>query len=277
METVYIDKHADLVAECRTGSRKAQFEIYKLYAAAMYNVALRIVNDDAEAEDVLQEAFLDAFNRIADFRQETTFGLWLKQIVINRSINYLRKRKLETVSVDEVEVADEQDPDFEETQLKVEAIKSAMAELPDGYRVVLSLYLFEGLTQDGIIYTLDVNEELEDMVRENFAKSPLNSKIEYILGDAQQSLAQLNETFDLVFIDADKKNNGTYYDLVFDRVRSGGLMIVDNVLWSGKIVSNAQDKDTKNISSFNDKINEDQRVEKLILPVRDGLFVIRKK
>ena len=90
-------------------------------------------------------------------------------------------------------------------------------------------------------------------------------------------MTQLNETFDLVFIDADKKNNGTYYDLVFDRVRSGGLIIVDNVLWSGKIVNNAQDKDTKNISSFNDKINEDQRVEKLILPVRDGLFVIRKK
>jgi len=140
-----------------------------------------------------------------------------------------------------------------------------------------TLCLAEGLTQDGIIYTLDINEELEDMVRENFAKSPLNSKIEYILGDAQQSLNQLNESFDLVFIDADKKNNGTYYDLVFDRVRSGGLIIVDNVLWSGKIVNNAQDKDTKNISSFNDKINEDQRVEKLILPVRDGLFVIRKK
>lgn len=140
-----------------------------------------------------------------------------------------------------------------------------------------TLCLAEGLTQDGIIYTLDINEELEDMVRENFAKSPLNAKIKYILGDAQQSAAQLNETFDLVFIDADKKNNGTYYDLIFDRVRSGGLIIVDNVLWSGKIVNNAQDKDTKNISSFNDKINEDKRVEKLILPVRDGLFVIRKK
>jgi predicted O-methyltransferase YrrM len=140
-----------------------------------------------------------------------------------------------------------------------------------------TLCLAEGLTQDGIIYTLDINEELEDMIRENFAKSSLSAKIKYILGDAQQSLAQLNETFDLVFIDADKKNNGTYYDLIFDRVRSGGLIIVDNVLWSGKIVNNAQDKDTKNISSFNDKINEDQRVEKLILPVRDGLFVIRKK
>lgn len=140
-----------------------------------------------------------------------------------------------------------------------------------------TLCLAEGLTHDGIIYTLDINEELEDMVRENFAKSPLNTKIKYILGDAQKSIAQLQETFDLVFIDADKKNNGTYYDLIFDRVRSGGLIIVDNVLWSGKIVNNAQDKDTKNISSFNDKINEDLRVEKLILPVRDGLFVIRKK
>lgn len=140
-----------------------------------------------------------------------------------------------------------------------------------------TLCLAEGLTQDGIIYTLDINEELEEMVRGNFAKSPLNAKIKYILGDAQQSIAQLNETFDLVFIDADKKNNGTYYDLIFDRVRSGGLIIVDNVLWSGKILNKAQDKDTKNISSFNDKINEDQRVEKLILPVRDGLFVIRKK
>lgn len=158
LETVYIDKHADLVAECRKGSRKAQFEIYKLYATAMYNVALRIVNDDAEAEDVLQEAFLDAFNRMADFRQETTFGLWLKQIVINRSINYLRKRKMETVSVDEVDVADEQEPDLEEAHLKVEAIRSAMAELPDGYRVVLSLYLFEGYDHEEIAHILKITE-----------------------------------------------------------------------------------------------------------------------
>lgn len=140
-----------------------------------------------------------------------------------------------------------------------------------------TLCLAEGLTEEGIIYTLDINAELEDMVRENFAKSPLNSKINYIIGDAQKSLKNINETFDLVFIDADKKNNGTYYNLIFDQVRAGGLIIVDNVLWSGKIVNNAQDKDTKNISSFNDKINEDNRVEKLILPVRDGLFVIRKK
>lgn len=141
-----------------------------------------------------------------------------------------------------------------------------------------TLCLAEGLTADGIIYTLDINAELEDMVRRNFAKSPLNHKIQYLIGDAQQSIKSLkNEVFDLVFIDADKKNNGTYFDLIFDQVKPGGIIIVDNVLWSGKILNKAQDKDTKNISSFNDQIAADNRVEKLILPVRDGLFVIRKK
>jgi len=140
-----------------------------------------------------------------------------------------------------------------------------------------TLCLAEGLTADGIIYTLDINAELEDMVRSNFAKSPLNSKIKYIIGDAQQSLKGITEIFDMVFIDADKKNNGTYYDLVFDKVRAGGIIIVDNVLWGGKVLEKIQDKDTKNISRFNDTVNADQRVEKLILPVRDGLLLIRKK
>ena len=140
-----------------------------------------------------------------------------------------------------------------------------------------TLCLAEGLTTDGVIYTLDKNVELEDMVRANFTKSSLNDKIKYIIGDAQKSLQEITEIFDLVFIDADKKNNSTYYDLIFEQVRAGGLIIVDNVLWSGKVIDNAQDKDTKKISAFNNKIKEDQRVEKLILPVRDGLFVIRKK
>ncbi|WP_443937152.1 O-methyltransferase [Pedobacter sp. MW01-1-1] len=139
-----------------------------------------------------------------------------------------------------------------------------------------TLCLAEGLSNDGIIYTLDINVELEDMVRNHFAQSPYNDQIQYILGDANQSINHLNEVFDLVFIDADKKNNGTYYDLIFDRVRPGGLIIVDNVLWSGKVLQTKQDKDTQNITNFNDKIAADKRVEKLILPVRDGLFVIRK-
>lgn len=140
-----------------------------------------------------------------------------------------------------------------------------------------TLCLAEGLTKDGKLYTLDINVELEDMVRNNFEKSAYNSQIDYILGDATRTINQLDETFDLVFIDADKKNNGTYYDLIFDRIRPGGIIIVDNVLWSGKVLQDKQDKDTKNITNFNDKIAADERVEKLILPVRDGLFVIRKK
>ena len=140
-----------------------------------------------------------------------------------------------------------------------------------------TLCLAEGLQKEGLIYTLDINEELEDMVRGYFAESGEGDKIRYILGDATETVQQLGETFDLVFIDADKKNNGNYYDLIFDQVRPGGLIIVDNVLWSGKVLNTNPDKDTRNINNFNDKVAADNRVEKLILPVRDGLFIIRKK
>jgi caffeoyl-CoA O-methyltransferase len=140
-----------------------------------------------------------------------------------------------------------------------------------------TLCLAEGLATDGILFTLDINVELEDRVRGYFADSAYNDQIKYILGDATQTVNTLDEQFDLVFIDADKKNNGTYYNLIFDKVRAGGLIIIDNVLWSGKVLTNQQDKDTKNISTFNDKVAADQRVEKLILPVRDGLFIVRKK
>ena len=143
----------------------------------MLNVAFRIVGNIADAEDVLQESFLDAFKRINDFRQETTFGLWLKQIVINRAINYLRKRKMELVGLDDVEIADVPDTDFEETQLKVDAIKAAVAELPDGYRVVLTLYLFEGYDHEEIAHILKITENTS---RSQYmrAKRKLNSLLE---------------------------------------------------------------------------------------------------
>lgn len=158
METVYIDKNVGLVNDCRKGSRKAQFELYKLYERAMYSAALRIVNDEAEAEDVLQEAFLEAFTRIVDFRGDTTFGLWLKQIVINKSINCLRKRKSEFVSLDGLEIADEADDSQEDLSWKVEEIKAAVRLLPDGYRVVLTLYLFEGYDHEEIAHILKITE-----------------------------------------------------------------------------------------------------------------------
>ena len=140
-----------------------------------------------------------------------------------------------------------------------------------------TLCLAEGLTEDGLLYTIDVNEELEERVRAYFKSSQLGNKIVYHIGQAVEVIPTLNDSFDLVFIDADKKNNGVYYDMVFDKVAKGGLIIVDNVLWHGKIAAGAKDKDTQNISTFNDKVTNDHRVEKLILPVRDGLLIIRKK
>lgn len=140
-----------------------------------------------------------------------------------------------------------------------------------------TLCFAEGLPTDGKIITLDINEELEERVRGYFNASDFNHQIDYRIGDAKESIAQLNEVFDMVFIDADKKNNGTYYHLVFDKVRSGGIIIIDNVLWSGKVLTNINDNDTSNIHTFNEMVATDKRVEKLILPLRDGLYIVRKK
>ncbi len=140
-----------------------------------------------------------------------------------------------------------------------------------------TLCLAEGLTEDGVLHTIDINQELESMVRENFQKSAFNTQIKYHLGNALEIIPTLDEVFDLVFIDADKKNNANYYQLVFDKVRPGGMIVVDNVLWSGKVLHGITDKDTVEIKKFNEMVHQDARVEKLILPVRDGLFIIRKK
>jgi len=141
-----------------------------------------------------------------------------------------------------------------------------------------TLCLAEGLSEDGILHTIDINAELEDMVRASFLKSGLGPKIKYHIGNALEIIPNLNEVFDLIFIDADKKNNESYYKLTFDKLRSGGLIIVDNVLWSGKVIGDKKtDSATTFISNFNEMVSSDPRVEKLILPVRDGIYLIRKK
>ncbi len=160
LEAIFIDKHHHLVTACKTGDRKAHYELYKLYSKAMFNISLRMLNNYDEAQDVLQEAFVDAFNRIKDFRQETTFGLWLKQIVIHRSINALRKRKIEFTDIDEVDVADDRSEEADEDDIifKVQEIKEAIKLLPEGYRVVLSLYLLEGYDHEEIAQILKISE-----------------------------------------------------------------------------------------------------------------------
>ena len=161
MEAIYVDKHYNLVVECKQGSKKACYELYRLYSKAMLNVAFRIVGNIGEAEDVLQEAFLDAFNKVKDFRQDTTFGLWLKQIVVNRSINLLRKRRLELVELegDHLEnIPEEENEDEDDIQYQVAMVKEGMKQLPDGYRVVLSLYLLEGYDHEEISQILNISE-----------------------------------------------------------------------------------------------------------------------
>lgn len=161
METLYVDKHYQLVAECRQGSRQACHALYRLYAKAMLNVAFRVVGNVAEAEDVVQEAFLDAFGRIKDFRQETTFGLWLKQIVVHRAINLLRKRKMAWAEMEDGElenIPDEEMEDDEDVHYKAAQVKQAMNELPEGYRLVVSLYLLEGYDHEEIGQILNISE-----------------------------------------------------------------------------------------------------------------------
>ena len=142
-----------------------------------------------------------------------------------------------------------------------------------------ALCMAEGLASDGKLITLDINEELEDQVQGYFDESPYKDQIDYRIGNAMDLIPSIDEELDLVFIDADKKNYFNYYKLVFDKVRPGGFIIADNVLWSGKVVQTEKkiDKDTQAILDFNRWVQGDDRVENVLFPVRDGLMVVRKK
>ncbi|MEI6488430.1 MAG: O-methyltransferase [Bacteroidota bacterium] len=142
-----------------------------------------------------------------------------------------------------------------------------------------AICLAQGLIEGGELHTIDINEELEKMVRGFFSEAGFNQKINYYIGNALEIIPSINKIYDIVFIDADKKNYANYYDLVFDNVKSGGYIIADNVLWSGKVVDSfdKMDADTKAIDAFNKKVNDDSRVENMLLPIRDGLMIARKK
>ena len=144
-----------------------------------------------------------------------------------------------------------------------------------GYAAISMAY---GLAEGGVVNTIDVNDELEDFTRGFIEKSGLQERVVFHVGDACEIIPRLNETFDLVFIDADKREYSEYYRLVFDKVRVGGLIIADDVLWDGKVADpNVKpDAQTKGILDFNDMIQADPRVENLLLPIRHGLMVIRK-
>ena len=144
-----------------------------------------------------------------------------------------------------------------------------------------ALCLAEGLAEGGRLITIEHNDEMEDSIRRNLALSPLGDKIELVIGDAKEWLAQQEKGagFDLVFIDADKKEYSDYLDLVLPLMRDGGWILADNTLWDGHIVEEAYDKDRQTVAlrAFNDKVANDERLEKVILPLRDGLTIIRVK
>lgn len=174
--------HQELIERCMRGDQDAHYRIYKLYSKAMFNSAIRIVGDDDEAEDVLQEAFISAFRNLDKYRGDATFGTWLKRIVINKAINAVRKRRFEVLSEEnETEIPDIEEDIVYKPEVTIENVKKAMNTLPDGYRTVLSLYLLEGYDHQEIADILGVTVST--------SKSQLNrskKKLRELLTDVTQ-------------------------------------------------------------------------------------------
>ena len=154
-----IDIHKDIIEKSKKGNSQAQYRLYQLYAKAMYNTCYRMMNSQMEAEDMLQEAFTEAFMKLDTFRYESTFGAWLKRIVINKCINELKRRKADLQFMEDMSVYDQkEDAEEVKAELKVEDIKKAMKHLPDGSRMIFSLYLLEGYDHREISQILSVSE-----------------------------------------------------------------------------------------------------------------------
>jgi len=155
----YAPKHLKLIEACKKGDRKSQFELYRLYSSAMYNTTLRIVRDPDDAEDVMQEAFLKAFSKIGTYRGEVSFGAWLKRIVVNKSLDFLRLRRerISLEDVDELEEIPEDATRIIELAYSAEGIRRAIYALPEGYRIVLSLILLEGYDHEEVSEILRIS------------------------------------------------------------------------------------------------------------------------
>lgn len=160
LTTKYEDIHRDVVELCKQGDVSAQYKLYALYSRAMYNICFRMTNQQEEAEDVLQEAFTYAFRKLDSFRFESSFGAWLKRIVVNTCINHLKKKRVELYYTDESYdvLPAEEIIDYGEISFKVDKVRNAVEQLPDGYRVILSLYLFEGYDHKEIAEIMRISE-----------------------------------------------------------------------------------------------------------------------
>ena len=158
VNTLYNNIHQEIIDRCREGDQKAQFQLYKLYYKSMYSVSLRIVNNEMDAEDVMQEAFLKAFQKLDTFIGKVSFGAWLKKIVINKALDFI-KLKRHTISVDEIgeDILPVEEQDEPVLKCDPEIVKKAIFSLPEGYRIVLSLFLLEGYDHDEISNILNIS------------------------------------------------------------------------------------------------------------------------
>jgi RNA polymerase sigma factor (sigma-70 family) len=150
--------HRDLIERCREGRRDAQFELYRLYSRAMYNTALRMVQNPHDAEDILQSIFIEVFGKLDSFRYESSIGAWMKRITVNKCINFLKSRRLMFSELTPFSDRAEDQPPEREPAFSVEKINRAIADLPDGYRVVFSLYALEGYDHEEIAQVLGITE-----------------------------------------------------------------------------------------------------------------------
>lgn len=181
LEQQALNMHDDLIERCKAGDRDAHYRLYKLYSRSMYNVAYRVTGNGADAEDALQEAFVNAFKNLERYRGEATFGAWLKRIVVNKSINVLKKRKHERIAGEDEEwqIPEEEPASGYREELTVDRVKKAIESLPDGYRSVLSLYLLEGYDHQEIAEIMGITESTSKS-QLNRAKGKLREKLSRI-------------------------------------------------------------------------------------------------
>lgn len=169
----YNNTHRELVEKCKRGDRQAQFELYRLYSKAMYNVCLRMVKDESDAEDVLQNAFIDIFTKLSTFKFESAIGAWIKKVVVNNCINFLKKRRIQFTEIEDRHghISAEDAPGEEYKGMSIEKVKTALHTLPDGYRVVFSLYLLEGYDHQEIGEILGISEATSKSQYQWFVKN----------------------------------------------------------------------------------------------------------
>lgn len=189
MAAVYQDIHREIIELSKEGNPKAQYQLYKLYSKAMFNICVRMLNSREEAEDLLQESFTDAFLKLNSFRYESSFGAWLKRIVINKCINSIQKKKVELVFPEhQVEPSPKEEKvDYGQIEMDIRKIHNAMEKLPDGYRVIFSLYALEGYDHSEIAQILEISEstsksqylrakqKIRDLLNNNHDERPIRT------------------------------------------------------------------------------------------------------